>query len=380
MKKIMPVDEFRDALGKGALKRRDVVKTLAAVGVATVSTPLLNRQALAQDGWLSVFTWAGYEVPELHPAFLEKYGRSPDATIFATNDEALQKLRAGFKADIACPTSSWITTWIDADLLEPIDVSRLSNWNDIFPNLQSIEATLGEDGEHYYAPWVWGNVSVLFRPDLAPEYSGKENHTWEILWDPKYANRVANRDDWAATTITAGLVAGAENPFAMTDDEIERVKELLAEQRAVNRFYWSSETQAQSALATGEIVAMHAWNSSYAQLKAQGVPVEFMVPKEGLLTWVDGHVLLKTQIGTDEQRYDYLDATLGVEPGVFLIEEYAYGSSNMRSFEAANPDIVASLGMSDPMAVMEGSLWYEAVPPEIQRKLVDLHDEILAGI
>ena len=28
---------------------------------------------------------------------------------------------------------------------------------------------------------------------------------------------------------------------------------------------------------------MYAWNSAYAQLKAEGVPVEFMIPREGLL-------------------------------------------------------------------------------------------------
>ena len=46
MAKIMPVDEFSDALAKKALTRRDVVRTLAGVGVATVTMPLIQRPAM----------------------------------------------------------------------------------------------------------------------------------------------------------------------------------------------------------------------------------------------------------------------------------------------------------------------------------------------
>ena len=380
MPKIMPIDEFRDALGQKALSRREVTATLAAVGVATVSMAVPTRPARAEDGWLYLFTWNGYELPELHPAFYEKYGRSPDASFYADNDEALEKIRAGFDADIVCPSSSTVIRWIHAGLLDPIDTGRLSHWNEMFPQLQTIRGTTDDDGNHYYAPWSWGNSSIVFRTDLAPEYAGQENHTWKILWDDKYAGRVAFRDNWAGTTIPAGLIAGVTDPFNMTDEEIEKVRVLLQEQRDNNLFYWSSEVDAQTAIASGEIVAMYAWNSAYAQLKAEGVPVEYMVPKEGLLTWVDGHCLLKSHIGTDEQRYDYLDATLSPEVGVFMIEEYAYGASNMKSFEMADPEMIATLGLSDPSAVMDSSLWYETVPPEIQRKLVNLHDEVLAGI
>ena len=133
-------------------------------------------------------------------------------------------------------------------------------------------------------------------------------------------------------------------------------------------------------MATGEIVAMYAWNSAYATLKSEGVPVEYMVPREGLLTWVDGHVLLNRHVGTEEQRYDYLDATLAPEVGVYMIEQYAYGASNRKSYGMADPAVIETLGLEDPEAILTGSLWFQTVPPDIQRKLVNLHDEVLAGM
>lgn len=151
MSKIMPVDEFRDALAKKVLSRRDVVRTLAGVGVATVTTPLIRNPAMAQDAWLYLFTWNGYELPELHPAFTEKYGREPDVSFYADNDEALEKIRAGFDADIVCPSGSTVIRWIHAGLIEPIDVSRLSHWPDMFDQLQNIRGTVDDNGNHYYA-------------------------------------------------------------------------------------------------------------------------------------------------------------------------------------------------------------------------------------
>ena len=379
MTKRMPIDEFRDALARKALSRREVVATLATVGVATVSMPLVSRPALSEDGWLNVFTWSGYDVPELNPGFAGKYGRQPDYTVFADNDEAFEKIRAGYEADIVSPSGSTVIQWIDSGLIQPIDVSRLSHWNDLFPEFQNITGTVDAQGNRYYAPITWGNTSIVFRTDLAPEYAGQENHTWTILWDEKYARRIAFRDNWAGTTIPAGLIAGVEHPFAMTDEEIAMVKELLMQQRDLNLFYWSSESDAQAALASGEIVAMYAWNSAYAQLKAEGVPVEFMIPREGLLTWVDGNVLTNTYVGSEEQRYDYLDATISPEAGAFMIEEYSYGATNMRSYDMVDPALLESLGQTDPQAMLASSLWFETVPPDIRKKLVAVHDEVLIG-
>lgn len=46
----------------------------------------------------------------------------------------------------------------------------------------------------------------------------------------------------------------------------------------------------------------------------------------------------------------------------------------------ANRAIIENFGFEDPEATLSGSLWFQTVSPDIQRKLVNLHDEVLAGI
>ena len=77
----MELNRFKDMLAVGKLSRRRVNQILASVGIATVSVPLTGNWAHA-DTNLNVFTWAVYDTPELHPAYVEKYGRSPEPLLF----------------------------------------------------------------------------------------------------------------------------------------------------------------------------------------------------------------------------------------------------------------------------------------------------------
>jgi spermidine/putrescine transport system substrate-binding protein len=285
----MEIEEFRDHLAEGRLTRRQLQGALAAAGIAALTTPPFRAAQAA--GEVSYFTWAGYDIPEVMQPYIEKYGGPPNFSLFGEEEEALQKMRAGFVPDIAHPCTYSIGRWRDSGLFKPIDTSRLSNYGDVWADLKTIPISQAE-GETWFVPWDWGNSSVLFRTDLAPEYAGEANHTWKILFDPKYEQRLGVYDAVDGAVIVAALVAGVPNPFDMTDEEIEQVRALLNEQRPLLRFYWTDQSSVEQGLASGELVASYAWNSAVVELKKQGLPVEYMNPSEGILTWVCGMMLL----------------------------------------------------------------------------------------
>src|SRR5687768_1636876 len=95
---------------------------------------LLCPVAIAAED-ITVFDWSGYEDPAFHPGYVAAVGKSPRFTYFADEEEAFQKLRAGFKADVAHPCSQSVSRWRDAGLLEPLDTSKLKYWNELEPSL-----------------------------------------------------------------------------------------------------------------------------------------------------------------------------------------------------------------------------------------------------
>jgi spermidine/putrescine-binding protein len=80
-----------------------------------------------------IFEWSGYEDPLLNPAYMQKYPEGPEFSFFGDEDEAFEKLRAGYKADVAHPCSQSIIKWREAGLLQPLDTSKIAGWNDILP-------------------------------------------------------------------------------------------------------------------------------------------------------------------------------------------------------------------------------------------------------
>ena len=62
-----------DKAAQGKLTRREFNEALGIFGVASVAVPMMARPALSAAEIL-YFTWAGFEIPELFPAYAEKYG------------------------------------------------------------------------------------------------------------------------------------------------------------------------------------------------------------------------------------------------------------------------------------------------------------------
>ena len=334
----MDKNEMMDRIASGKLRRRDLLAGLSALGIGVAVMPMIPGRARAAEE-ASLFTWEGYEVPEFHQAYLKKHGASPRFPIFADEDEAFQKMRTGFTPDLAHPCSYNVPRWRDAGLLQPVDTSRLSNWGDVVSSLKTIAGTQ-KDGKQWFVPWDWGNTSILYRTDLVDI----KEESWGLMWDERYKGRLSTFGSIDETVVYAAIYAGVD-PWNMSTADLAKVRKLLKKQRPLIRFYAEDEANIEQAMAAGEIVAASTWNSAAATLKGEGVPVKFMNPKEGIMTWVCGFVLHKKAANVDK-AYDLMDAMLAPDAGVFMITEYGTGHSNSKTFEATGDEAIKAAGLS----------------------------------
>ncbi|MDE0045404.1 MAG: extracellular solute-binding protein [bacterium] len=370
----LPVDASLSPFAHG-ISRRQAISTLASAGILVTSVPFTMR-AQASDHHPLVFTWDGYNVPELHVPYSDKYGRSPEFSLFGGLDEAFAKHLSGFVPDITTPGAETIERWRDAGIIVPTDTSKLSNWPDLFDGLKT-QAPAFENGQQWAVPFAWGGSAVVYRPDLAPEYA--DNPTWDILWDPKYEGRLSMRDDSTDSVVTAAIVAGVDDPFNMTDDDIAKCRALLTEQRPLLRYYWSDATSMEQSMATGEVVASYGWTSSVSILKSQGVPVEFMVPKEGMIVWIDFLSICNGATASEEKMYDYIDSVISPESGAFLLGEWAVASPNRKAYDLVDLEMIRELGLDNADAVTDAGVLLIPFSVESQPKVVAMFDEVKSG-
>jgi spermidine/putrescine transport system substrate-binding protein len=144
------------------------------------------------------------------------------------------------------------------------------------------------------------------------------------------------------------------------------------------RMYWWDATQLEQAIATGEVVAAYGWNASLVNLKKQGLDVAMMVPKERMFTWIAGFTMHKN-VKNEEAAYDLIDAWRAPESGAWLMENYGYGSTNKQAYELADQTILANLGISDPQAVLDSSLFFKSLDPVYEKKYQALFTDVQAG-
>ena len=116
-----------------------------------------------------------------------------------------------------------------AGLIQPIDVSRLSNWPDPYPMMKERPGTIF-GGEHYFVPWDWGWISITYRTDLVDI----DEKSYSLLWDERYAGKLAVIDGVGDTGFIAAIYVGMD-PDHISLDDIAELKELLKKKKPLLR-------------------------------------------------------------------------------------------------------------------------------------------------
>jgi spermidine/putrescine transport system substrate-binding protein len=341
----------------------------ATATLASLAAPALPAAAADK---LTYFTWSGYELPDFDRSFLAAHPDAVDASTFGDDDDAFTKVKAGFHPDVAHPCYDKVARWRDAGLIQPIDTKRLKNWDAIFPVFRGLPDLDAGGGKVWMVPWDWGNTSILYRTDLVknPEQS------WNLLWDKTYAGRMATIDAVHDTPIVAALLAGV-NPFDMTEAQMGKVADKLREQRPLLRSYTTDMTSVEQSLASGELVMAMTWNASATALRKQNVDVTFMQPKEGMLTWACGMVVLKDSKNVD-LAYDFINSRLEPASGKGLIEQYGYGSASKAAFDLVSKEKLKELQLpDDPETVLKTTVF--TGPMKQSEGLAKMFEKVKAG-
>jgi spermidine/putrescine transport system substrate-binding protein len=354
------------------LKEETSKRLRRTMGALFCSAAFLASSFAQAADKLTYFTWSGYELPEFNKTYNASHPEGFDAPTFGDDDDAFTKVKAGFHPDVAHPCYDKIARWNKEGLLQPIETAKIKNWDKIYPVFRDLPDLKAGDGKVWFVPWDWGNTSILYRTDLVknPEQS------WSLLWNKDYAGKMATIDAVHDTPIVAALLAGV-NPFDMDQAGLDKVAAKLREQRPLMSTYTTDMTSVEQNLASGSLVAAMTWNASAVALKKQGVPVEFMKPKEGMLTWVCGFVMLKDTKKVD-QVYDFINSRLEPDSGQKLINDYGYGASTSTAFAGVSKEDLEKLQLpADPNVMLKSTIF--TGPMKQNDELAKMFEKVKAG-
>lgn len=343
---------------------------------ACAAAMLVALPALAADPELVVFDWAGYEDPEFYKGYSEKHGDAPTFSFFGDEEEAFQKLRAGFKADLAHPCSQSVVKWNEAGLLEPFDTSKIPEWDNLMPGFKDMEG-FTQDGKVYVVPVDWGATALTYRTDEVPE---EDAQTLQSFADPKYQGRTSIGDNVDDAYALAFLATGVTDWTQATDEQFQKASDWLREAHKNVRSYWQDGSQLAQLIGSGEVVLAWAWNETATTMKAEEQPVEMnRDTKEGSSTWVCGYVNLVGGEGSEEKMYDFINAWLEPRTADYIVDAWGYGHSNEAAMAKIDPAVLESTGFADLEKYTDKTLWQAPIGPELREKMIAEFEKIKAG-
>lgn len=299
-----------------------------------------------EPGDLLVFDWAGYEVKPLWRQYRRKFpDQPPKYTFLTSDDQALGKVRAGFRADLVHPCVGYVRDWVELGVVQPFDPSLISHFDQLNP---AMVAAGQVDGQQYFIPCEWGFSSLLYRTDKVEPGEA----SWQLMYDERYEGKISWFDG-IETLIIAGYIRGFPDPWDMTDEELDIVKADLTDKKRLVRTFWSSYTDLNADFANGNVWIAYAWPDAWVTAKGEGVDVAYMEPKEGRLSWVCGFVLF-AETENYRHAHEYVDAWASPETAAWVVTNYAYGHANTAvDLAELDPTLVEAFKLADPNVLTE---------------------------
>lgn len=291
---------------------------------------------------VTLFQWEDYMDPPFLAQYVAQYHETPNVAIFADEDSAFAKMRAGYKPDVMGPCYYEFPRWQEAGLLEPIDTTKLRNWNKISPTLRNLPGIDAGPGRVWFVPHYWGNTSITFRTDLAPEYV--KHPSWNILFDPKYKGRVSVLEGVDDTVPFIAHMIGVD-AYNMTPAQWARVQNKLRALVTQTRFISSDDTELVQGLASGEIIAAMSWRVTFSALHREHKNVAYMNPPGGMFTYVCGLVMHKNPLDR-AKALALIDSSISDEAALYTIEQIGDEPSNEAVLECVPNTVFRNLGLT----------------------------------
>lgn len=325
---------------RGSVTRRHFLGVtglgLATAALAQAMPGLRPRRAHAAElgDTLNFTTWPNYFDPANLEAFTEETGVAINVSVFGSNEEMLAKLQAGGTGwDVFVPTNYTISTYKELDLIEPLDLARLPNYDAAAQDARFTgEGTI--DGTVYAVPKNWGTTGYVVNSD---KVSG-EMTSWKQFWD-RARDDLSGRvmvHDYQLTTIGNALKYFGYSFNSVDPKELADAEKLLLE---VKPHLFAINSDYQPAMRAGDAWMSICWTGDGSQLHRDLPEMRYVVATEGGEIWTDFYAIPKAAPHRDA-AYAFIDYMLAPAVNAREVLAHGYPSTDARTNELLPAEVL----------------------------------------
>jgi spermidine/putrescine transport system substrate-binding protein len=265
---------------------------------------------------------------------------------YDTDAEARTILADGEEPDIlaACVEES-LGLLVAGGRLRPLDVSRISTWDRLFPIFKALPDVVRE-GKVWMVPVDSAPTGLMFDTDAGPPPS-----SFRDLFRPELAGQVAIDAKPIIALHVGALVLGIPHPPSMSPQQLDAVTQFFLELKRNTMFplLWASHDDIARLFRERTIVASTGFPGDTLDLRRAGLPVDFAIATEGPMLWACGY-----GIGGGcrnlEAAYAFLEYVLDARSQAYLATEMNFMVSNPDTQHAVTPEVRMRAHLSAPLS------------------------------
>ncbi len=351
-------ERLRERMGNGDIDRRSFFGLLGAAGMyAGVSGGIMTamtKQARAMGTELHFEGWGGVVSEALRENAFNPYEAATgnkviDAT-FGGENEVLTKIKAAGNTDghniLHSSGITWYKRWVDNGYHVQLNLDNIPNMANVMQAMIDPFLTITPDGLSA-VPYDYGTTGIAYNTEHVSEEKARELGA-NLLLDKELKGKIGGwGGDWANRAWYGALQSG-QDPNKIED--WDAVWDKAREHRDLVLKYWSSGAELMDLLAKGEIYVTEAWSGRVAALQAQGHPIAYMDPPNGL-AWMETMFVLKGS--PMEAAEELLNFMLEPETAIAVAAGQKYPSS-LDPTKVDMPEVVQNLPAFDPTGKLEG--------------------------
>ncbi|MFT5742947.1 MAG: spermidine/putrescine transport system substrate-binding protein [Paracoccaceae bacterium] len=368
MKKIDSTRRYemlRERMGNGDIDRRSFFGLLGAAGLYTglsggIMTTMAT-QARAAGTNLNFEGWGGVVSEALREHAFNPYEAATGNTVvdatFGGEDEVLTKVRAAGSTDghniLHSSGVSWYKRWVDSGYGSELNEANIPNIQNVMTAIIDPFRAITPDSLSA-VPYDYGTTGIAYNTNYVSEERARELGA-NLLLDPELRGKIGGwGGDWA-NRAWYGALQSDQDPNDIQD--WDAVWEKAREHRDLVLKYWSSGAELMDLLAKEEIYVTEAWSGRVAALQAQGHPIAYMDPPNGL-AWMESMFVLKGSPMAEAE--ELLNFMLDPATAIAVAEGQMYPPSLDPNKITMTPAIEA-LPAYDPTGTLENLVFRDPV-------------------
>jgi putrescine transport system substrate-binding protein len=373
-------------LKTAATRTEDALK-IARTLSAALALALLPLAATAQEKVVNVYNWSDYVGEGVLEDFTKETGIEVVYDVYDSNEMLETKLLAGGSGyDIIVPTDRNLARMIQSGVVQKLDKSKIPNlehqWDAIAKRLETYDP-----GLEHSTNYMWGTTGIGYNVDKIKErMPDAPVDSWAMLFDPEIVSKFADCGvhvlDSPDDMLPAALNYLGLNPDSKEVADLEKAGELMKSIRPHIQKFHSSEYI--NALANGDICMAVGYSGDVLQARdraaeaGNNVTVEYSIPKEGAVIWLDSFT-----IPADAPHADNAHAFINfmLRPDIAARNSnYVFYANGNKASQAEVDDAVISDPAIYPDEATLAKL-YTTTPsdPRVQREVTRIWSDVKTG-